>query len=83
MHIYEMHGDPTLRSSWSPTSHLRSPEVIMRRKIALLAIVSLMGLASACAGITSPTQDGDDDGDGRCQVVQGSSTRCSTEELPN
>lgn len=56
-----------------------------RSKLTLLAFISLVSLASACAGITSPNRDGEgDDETGRCQVVQGSDTRsCSTDTTSN
>lgn len=56
----------------------------MQRKLTLLVVLAFATMISACADVTSPTRDGDeDDGEGRCQVVQGSETRCAAEPLPN
>lgn len=46
---------------------------MLRRKLVLIAVVSLLASATACSGITSPNQDGEDDPN-RCQVTQGSET---------
>ena len=45
----------------------------MRRKLTLLALFAVATLVSACSDITGPSQDDPS----RCQVVQGSDTRCS------
>jgi hypothetical protein len=52
----------------------------MRRKLSVVALLAVISLFSACAGITSPNQDGDEE---RCQVTQGSDTRCGSDTLGN
>lgn len=54
----------------------------MQRKLTLLVVLAFATMISACADVTSPTRDGDE-GEGRCQVVQGSETRCAADTLPN
>ena len=56
----------------------------MPRKLTLLVVLAFATMISACADVTSPSRDGDEeDGESRCQVTQGSDTRCARDSLPN
>ena len=49
-----------------------------RRKLTLLVAFAVATMISACSAITSPNRDGEEDGgEERCQVTQGSETRCT------